>query len=159
MSASPLPSTDGTIYAVREWKETLDQDAPWWQKWYHRFVYRPFNEFSLRVMRIPPDNYVVLDGNRVTFSLVEDGGFFSSEHEADIACLTERYSYQGMPFGRAFPDRSGQCLGPTIFPRAKEPRKRAKPILSLIFKDRKQEESEQKELARYIRKLNQVLDQ
>lgn len=159
MSTYPLPAVDDTIYTVRQWKETLDPRSPWWQRWYHRFIYLPFNQFSLRVMKIPTVTSATIIGNEVRLSWLEDEGFFGSEHEADIACLTDRYSYQGMPFGRCLPHESGQCLGPTIFPRAKNPRKRSKPMLSLIFKNRKQEESEQQQLANYIKKLNQVLDQ
>ena len=158
MSANPLPSVDATIYAVREWKETLGPECKWWQKWFHRFIYLPFNEFSLKIVKIPPVTSATLCGDKVQFSWLEDGGFFASEDEADVACLTNRYSYQGMPFGRAFPSVSGQLLGPTIFPRAKNPRKREQPILSLVFKDRKKDEQEQRTLAEYLQQLHQVLD-
>lgn len=154
MSAQRLPQPDDGIYAVKQWKETLDPTAPWWQRWWHRFVYRPFNEFSLRVMKVPPDNHVTIDGSKISFSLVEDAGFFASEHEADIACLTERDSYQRYTFGRLYPRGSGQHTGPVIFPRAKNPRKRAKPILGMVIKPRKEEEQVMEKLAI----LNEILD-
>lgn len=157
--SSPLPVVDETIYAVREWKETLDPCCKWWQRWFHRFVYLPFQEFSLKVVKIPTVTSATITGDEVRFSWLEDAGFFGSEHEADIACLTERYSYQGMPYGRAYPSLSGQCLGPTIFPRAKNPRKRARPILSLVMKDRKRDEAEAREFSKCLQRLNQVLDQ
>lgn len=156
--SAPLPVVDETIYAVRVWKETLDARSPWWQRWFHRFLYLPFNEFSLKVMKVPTVTGATIIGSEVRLSWLEDEGFFGSEYEADIACLTDRYSYQGLPYGRSFPEVSGQCLGPTIFPRAKNPRKRARPMLSLIFKNRKQEESEQQQIAQCLKRLNQVLD-
>lgn len=158
MSASqPLPA-EQTIFAVREWKSTLDPRSKWWQRWFHRFVYLPFNEFSLRVMKVPTVTHAVIHGEKVELSWLEDAGFFASEDEADIACLTERYSYQGLPFGRSLPSDSAQFVNPTIFPRAKNPRKRAQPVLSLVIKDRKQDEYEQRTLSEYIQQLNQVLD-
>lgn len=158
MSAQRLPETDDPIFAVRLWKNTLDRDAKWWQRLFHQFIYLPFNEFSLKIVKIPPSTSVTVDGTRVTFSWLEDAGFFASEDQADIACLTDRHSYQRLTYGRAFPSDSAQCSGPTIFPRAKNPRKRAKPILNLIIKDRAQDEKEHQELAECLLQLNQVLE-
>jgi hypothetical protein len=137
MSAQPLPQVDDSIYAVRQWKETIDPSAKWWQKWFHRFIYLPFNEFTLKVIKLPPATSVTVEGSKVTFSWLEDGGFFASEDQADFACLTERYSYQRITFGRAFGPESAQVLGPTIFPRATRPRKRAKPVLEMIINPRR----------------------
>lgn len=159
MSARRLPQTDETIFAVRQWKETLDPSAKWWQRWFHRFVYLPFNEFSLKVMKIPTVTSVTVEGKRTTFSWLEDEGFFADEDAADAACLTERWSYQGMPFGQQFPADSAQVVGPTVFPRAKNPRKRAKPILRMIIKDRKVDEQRDRELAECLQQVNQVLTQ
>jgi hypothetical protein len=158
MSAQRLPEVDECIYAVRQWKTTLDPNAKWWQKLFHRFVYKPFNEFSLKVVKIPPATSVTIDGSKVTFTWLEDAGFFASEDEADIACLTDRYSYQQVTYGRAFPVDSAQCLGSTIFPRAARPRKRANPILEMIIKPRKEDDRERQRLAQTLAELNQVLD-
>lgn len=159
MSARRLPEVDDAIYAVRQWKQTLDFNAKWWQRWFHRFVYLPFNEFSLKVVKLPPATSVTIEGKKVTFSWLEDGGFFGDEDQADAACLTERYSYQQVTYGRAFPSDSAQCLGPTIFPRAKRPHKRARPILSMVIKSRKEDDRERQQLADTLARLNQVLDQ
>lgn len=159
MSAHPVPQVDGTIYAVRIWKDTLDPCAKWWQRWFHKFIYLPFQEFSLKVVKVPTVTSVTVEGDKTTFSWLEDGGFFASEHEADIACLTDRWSYQGMPFGRLFPSDSAQVLGPTVFPRAKNPRKRAEPMLALVIKDRKQDEQRDQQLAACLQQVNQVLSQ
>lgn len=122
------------------------------------FYIFPFNEFALRIIKIPTATSVTVTGNEVRFSWLEDGGFFASEDEANIACLTDRFSYQALPFGRSFPSRSAQFNSPTIFPRATNPRKRARPTLSLIIKDRKKDEQERQTLAECLTQLNQVLD-
>lgn len=158
MSARQLPAVDESIYAVRQWKDTLDPSARWWQRWFHRFIYLPFNEFSLKVIKIPPATSVTVEGPRVNFSWLEDGGFFDSEDQADTACLTDRHSYQRMAYGRIFPSDSAQCIGPTIFPRAKRPRKRATPILEMIIKPRREDDRDRRQLADHLAYLNQVLD-
>lgn len=154
MSARHRPETDEVIYAVRQWKETLDTSAKWWQRLFYKLAYRPFNEFSLRVVKIPPANTITVEGDRVIFTIVEDGGYFGSEHEADLACITERDSYQAMTYGRAYPRESAQCIGPTIFPRAKNPLKRAAPILEMVITSRKVDQRIKQELTR----LNETLD-
>lgn len=158
MSAQRRPEPDDVIYAVRHWKCTLDRSATWWQRWFHRLVYLPVNELALRVFKLPPVTSATIDGSKITFSWLEDGGYFGSEDEADIACLTDRYSYQQMTYGRAYPPESAQCVGPTIFPRAKNPRKRAKPVLAMLLKPRKEDDREREQLAQTLTKLNQVLD-
>lgn len=158
MSAQRLPQPDDSIYAVRQWKQTLDPGAKWWQKLFHRLLYCPFNEFALKVVKVPPATSVTIDGSRVTFSWLEDGGYFGSEDEAEIACLTDRHSYQRMTYGRAYPSDSAQCVGPTIFPRAKNPRKRAAPVLAMVIKPRREEDQERQELAECLAQINQVLE-
>lgn len=157
MSAQRLPQPDDAIYAVRQWKQTLDPSVKWWQRWFHRLVYVPVNEFALKVVKLPPATSVTIDGSKVTFSWLEDGGFFTSEHEADLACLTERYSYQRLTYGRAFPADSAQCAGPTIFPRAENPRKRAAPILEMVITPRKEITKSLSTLKQETNKLSEVL--
>ncbi len=158
MSARRLPEVDETIFVVRQWKTTLDPNARWWQRWFHRFLYLPFNELALKVFKLPPATSVTVEGHKATFGWIEDAGFFTDEDQADLACLTDRYSYQPVTFGRAFPAESAQCLGPTIFPRATRPRKRAAPILSMVIKPRRQDDRERRQLADTLAQLNQVLD-
>lgn len=133
MSTQRLPQTDDTLFMVSQWKEDLDKSAPWWQRWFYRFAYVPFNEFSLKVMKIPPYNETVVEGTRVTFRRWEVEGFFGSEHEADLGCLTERWCYKDYPFGRLMPPDSGQCGNGPTYPRAKNPTKRLKPVLSMAI--------------------------
>jgi hypothetical protein len=158
MSAQRRPEPDDCIFAVRHWKDTLDPSAKWWQRWFHGLVYLPINELALKVFKIPPATSVTIEGPKVTFSWLEDGGYFSSEDEAELACLTDRHSYQRMTYGRAYPADSAQCVGPTIFPRARNPRKRAQPVLAMLIKPRKEDDREREQLARTLTKLNQVLD-
>lgn len=129
MSAQPLPQVDQAIYMVAQWKDELDPVAPWWQRWFYRFVYVPFNEIALRVFKIPRATEVLIEGQRVSFRWWEVEGFFASEDEADVGCLSERWSYKDYPFGRLMTPESGQYGRGPIFPRAKNPRKRERPIL------------------------------
>lgn len=159
MSAFPLPQVDEKIRIVVQWKDMIDAGSPWWRKLYYDTVYKWFLEFSLKAMKIPNPTQVTIEGKKVTFSWLEWQGFFSSDDEARFACLGEKWGFKALPYGRLLPKESGQCVGEWIFPRAKNPAKRAPLMLSHVIKDRKQEESEQQQLAQYIRQLNQVLDQ
>jgi hypothetical protein len=63
-----------------------------------------------------------------------------------------------MIFGRVAPHNSAQYCG-TIFPRKKKnPRRWSKPVLSLVIKDRKEEERKDRTLADTLSYLNQVLE-
>jgi hypothetical protein len=154
MSARPLPQVDDTIYTVTQWKDELDSTYKWWQKAFYRFLYLPFNEFALRVVKIPRATEVVVKSNEYSFRWWEVEGHFSSVHEADIACLTERYCYKDYPFGRQLPGISGQIGHGPVFPRAKDPRKRIQPIMDTTFLPRREVSWLRNEIAR----LNQVLD-
>lgn len=158
MSARPLPQVDDKIRIVVQWKDMIDAGSPWWRKLYYNTIYKWFLEFSLKMMKIPNPTQVTIEGKKVTFSWLEWQGFFGSDDEARFACLEERWGFKALPYGRLLPKESGQCVGEWIFPRAKNPTKRASLMLSHVIKDRKQEESQQQQLARYIQKLNQVLD-
>jgi hypothetical protein len=159
MSAARLPQVDDVIYTVAQWKDDLDPDSPWWRRWFYKLVYRPFNEFSLKVMKIPPITNVVIEGNKVRFERFEIQGHFSSEHEADISCLTERWSYKDYPFGRLMPPEGGQYGDGPVFPRSTTPRKRTEPIFEYVIKDRRKDERERRTLAECLHELNQQLDQ
>lgn len=159
VSARRLPEVDENICVVVQWKDMVDARSPWWRKAYYRFVYAPFLEFSLRVVKIPNPTEVSIEGKRIRFSWLEWQGFFASADQAEIACVGERWGYKALPFGRSLPDVSGQYLDSEwVFPRAKNPRKRARPMLAMVFKDRKQEERDGERLRDYLRRLNQELD-
>lgn len=158
MSAQRLPEVDGKVRIVVQWKDMIDAGSPWWRRLYYNTVYKWFMEFSLKVMKIPNPTQVTVDGKRVTFSWLEWQGFFSTDDEARAACLESKWGFKALPYGRLLPKESGQCIGEWIFPRARNPVKRAPLMLSHVIKDRKQEEADHRELARYLAQLNQVLD-
>jgi len=150
------------VFKVSQWKTALDSTEPWWRKFFHKWIYLPFQDFSFGVMKIPPVKEVTVESDghgsvRRIFSWFEDEGIFEHEDQADYACLGEQWGYKKMPYGRLVPPESAQYSG-TIFPRKKNPRRWAKPTLSLIIKDRKQDEREHAALAECLAELNHVLD-
>jgi hypothetical protein len=155
MSARPLPQVDDTIYTVSLWKDELDSTYKWWQKAFYRFLYLPFNEFSLKVIKIPKATEIEREGDKVRFRIWEIIGHYGSPDEADITCTTPRHCYKDYPYGRRFPDISGQIGHGPVFPRAKDPRKRIQPIMDTTFLPRREVSQMRNEIAR----LNQVLDQ
>lgn len=154
MSAQRFPQIDDTIYTVTQWKNELDSTYKWWQKAFYRFIYLPFQEFSLKRIKIPRATEVVIKGGEYSFRWWEVEGHFGSEHEADLACLTERYCYKDYPFGRPFPVLSGQVGNGPVFPRAKNPRKRLRPIMEMAIIPQKRVGILESEIAR----LHQTLD-
>lgn len=160
-SVSPEP---GHVFKVSAWKTKPDLSAPWWQRWFHRFVYLPFQSFSITVMKIPPTKQVIVEsdaqGNiKKTFGWFEDLGIFEHEEQADAGCLIESDFYTRLPFGRLMPAQSAQYeYGSPTFPRKKNPKKWASPVLSLVIKDRKQDERKEEQWRECIAKLNHILD-
>jgi hypothetical protein len=154
MSANPLPQVDDVVYTVTQWKDELDPRAPWWQKAFYRFIYLPFQEFSLKAVKIPRPTETIIEGGKISFRIWEIQGHFASEHEADIACLTDRYCYKDYPFGRPYAPESGQIGKGPVFPRAKNPNKRIRPVLEMAIIPRRKITKLEGEVAR----LHQVLD-
>lgn len=158
-SISPVPRD---VFKVSVWKTKPDPSAPWWQRWFHRFVYLPFQNFSITVMKIPPVKQVAVEsdaqGNiRKTFGWFEDIGIFGDEDQANAGCLIESEFYTRLPYGRLMPEASAQYeYGCPTFPRRKDPKKWCKPVLSLVIKDRRQDEQEQKTLMEYLEKINRL---
>lgn len=133
MNARPLPETDSEIYMVVQWKDVLDKNSPWWKRLYYYTLYTWFMEFSLKVMKIPNPTEVSIDGKQIRFSWLEHQGFFEFEDQAEMACLETRWGYKRILFGRLLPRESGQYDSPWVYPRAKNPRKRAKLILTTVI--------------------------
>jgi hypothetical protein len=136
------------------WKDEVDSTYRWWQKAFYKYLYLPFNEFSLRVVKIPKATEVEREGNKVRFRIWEIIGHYSSPDEAEIACTTPRHCYKDYPYGRRFPDISGQVGSGPIYPRAKNPRKRIDPIMEMAIIPRKRVGMLESEIAR----LHQTLD-
>lgn len=150
------------VWKVSQWKWNVDAGTPWWQRWYFRFAYLPLLLFSYRVFKVPAVKEVLVESDehgklRHTFRWFEDEGIFDHEDQADAGCLGEHWAYCRLPYGRLMPADSAQYSGP-VFPRKQNPKKWANPQLSLVIKDRKQDELKDKNLADALSHLNQVLD-
>lgn len=145
------------VWMVAQWKWDLDPATPWYRKLFFKFVFRPFIHFSWRVMKIPCPKGIEVNGNKQTIFWFENGGFFSSEDQAEIACLSQWHGYKDVPLDRAFPPESAQYSS-LVFPRQKDPRQHRKaPTFNLVLRDRKQEEQERQVLADCLAELNEKL--
>lgn len=150
-------------YLVIQWKDRPDAREPWWVHFFYDHVYVPFQRFSFKYFNIPRAKQrtveVLPDGTRrETYSWFENGGFFDSSECADLACVDEQDGYKPVYKNRSAPRESAE-IGQVVFPRSKNPKRWAKPTLSLIVKDRKQDEREQQSWKECLRRLNQILDQ
>lgn len=150
-------------FLVIQWKDRPDAREPWWVHWYYNHVYVPFQRFSFKRFGIPRAKQRTVeklpDGTiRETYSWFENGGVFDDADCADLACVDEQDGYKPIYRNRCA-GRDSAEVGQVIFPRSKKPRRWYKPTMSLVLKDRKKDEQEQRTLAEYLRQLNQVLDQ
>ena|SRR5687767_4407590 len=159
MQPQRLADTLDRVWMVAHWKWELDASTPWYRRAFFKYVFRPFIHFSWNVMKVPCPKGVEVNGGKATVFWFENGGFFSSEDQAELACVGEWHGYKDVPLDRRFPPESAQYSS-LVFPRQKDPRQHRKsPTFSLIVKDRKQDERERATLTEYIQQLNQVLDQ
>lgn len=146
------------VWMVAHWKWELDKGTPWYRVAFFKYIYRPFIRFAWNWFKIPAANGLEIDGKKQTVIWFENGGFFSSEDQANIACTGEWHGYKDVPLDRAFPPESAQYSS-LVFPRQKDPRQhRKQPTFSLVLKDRKEEERDQEVLNKYIKRLHQALD-
>lgn len=146
------------VWMVAHWKWDLDPATPWYRRFFFKYIFRPFVHFSWNVMKIPCPKGVEVTGNQQRFLWFENAGFFSSEDQAEIACLSEWYGYKDVPLDRGFPPESAQYSS-LVFPRQKNPRQHRKtPTFSFILKDRAEDQRCQQTLKEYIAELHQVLD-
>lgn len=157
INTSPEPRD---VYKVSQWKWNIDEGSPWWRKFYFNRIFLPILNFSFGVIKVPAPKEVVVESDaqgrtRRTFRWFEDEGIFDCPEKADAACLGERWGYVRLPYGRLMPPDSAQYAG-TVFPRKKNAHKWARPTLSLVIKDRKRDEQEQKTLTEYLTKINQL---
>lgn len=155
------PSTDD-LYLVIQWKDRPDKEAPWWQHWYYDHVYVPFLRFSFNHFKVPRAKQVSVTADeqgRVTtvYSWFENGGIYDTPEQAETACIEEFDGYKNVPHNRCAPRDSAE-YGTVVFPRSKKPRRWAKRTMSLVVKDRKEDEQKDRTLAQALERLNQVLD-
>lgn len=149
------------VFKVSAWKWGIDCNSPRWRHIFFNWIFLPFLNLSFK-LGIPTPKEVLVESDerghvRRTFRWFEDEGIFEHEEQADAGCLGEHWGYTRLPYGRLMPPDSAQYAG-TKFPRKKNPNKWVKPKLSLIIKDRVKEEQEQRTLAEYLARINQVLD-
>lgn len=146
------------VWMVAHWKWELDPSTPWYRKAFFKYVFRPFIHFSWRWFKIPCPKGLEVTGNKQTIFWFENGGFFSTEDQAEIACTGPWHGYKDVPMDRCFPSESAQYSS-LVFPRQKDPRQHRKtPTFNLVVKDRKQDQSERETLAECLHQINQVLE-
>lgn len=141
------------IWMVAHWKWELDPETPWYRKAFFKYVFRPFIHFSWNVMKVPCPKGMDINGRKQTVFWFENGGFFSSEDQAEIACTNEWHGYKDVPLDRQFPIESAQYSS-LVFPRQSKPRQRRSPTFSLVVTPRER----LLELERQIAELRQVID-
>lgn len=156
-----IPEQPSRIWRVAHWKWELDPETAWYRRAFFKYIFRPFIHFSWNVMKIPCPKGMETEiaNGKARMFWFEDGGSFTSEDAADLACVSENHGYKEVPVDCRFDPRSAQ-IASLVFPRQKNPRQhRRTPTFNTILKDRKQDEAEKRKLAEYLQQLNQVLDQ
>lgn len=160
MRAENHLSRTKVIWKVSVWKDDVDPSSSWWLKLFFKHIYLNFLDFCFW-LGIPKTKEVIVESDehgkvRRTYIWYEDVGSFDHEDQAAAACLTDRYGYKGMRHGQLAPYESAQFQG-TIFPHKKNPKKWAKPVMSLVIRDRKEDERRDEALAECLNQINQVL--
>lgn len=147
------------VWMVAHWKWELDQGTPWYRRLYFKFFYW-FIHFSWNVMKIPCPKGMQIDGDKQTIFWFENGGFFSSEDQAELACTGKYHGYKDVPLDRQFPPESAQYSS-LVFPRQKNPRQhRRRPNFSIVATPREEITNLEKQIAeleRQIRELRQAI--
>jgi hypothetical protein len=146
------------VWMVAHWKWELDSTTPWYRRAFFKYLFRPFIHFSWQVMKIPCPKGIEIEGKKQRVLWFENGGFFSSEDQADIACIGTWHGYKDVPLDRCFPSESAQYSS-LVFPRQKNPRQHRKaPTFNLVVRDRNDEEHKARTLRESLAELNRVLD-
>lgn len=150
------------LYLVIQWKDRPDAREPWWVHWFYDHIHVPYLRFVFKHLRIPRSKQVSVTADekgRVTtvFSTFENGGVYDTPEQADVACVDEFDGYKNIPRNRCAPRDSAE-YGTVVFPRSKNPKRWSKPTMSLVVKDRKEDEQKDRTLADALARLNQVLD-
>jgi hypothetical protein len=142
------------VWMVVQWKWDLDPDTPWYRKWWLK-IFRLFIHFSWNVMKIPCPKGMEIEGDKQRIIWAENQGFFSSEDQAEIACITEWTGYKDVPMDRRFPLESAQYSS-LVFPRQKNPRQhRRAPTFHIVSAPR----SELEQLKEEVTKLREEIRQ
>jgi len=105
------------LYHVAVRKNGLDADSPWWQRWYFRFIWRPFLRFSFKAFQIPAPHKMNADGS---FTFLEGVGIATNLECADAMCKDECYRVAALPVNVGLPRESIQ-YEPHTYPRSRIP--------------------------------------
>lgn len=149
------------VWMVAHWKWELDPGTPWHRRFFFKYIYRPFIRFAWKRFKIPAVNGMEIEGNKYRVIWFENGGFFSSEDQANLACINEFHGYKDVPLDRQFPDESCQYSS-LVFPRQNDPRQnRRKPTFSIVATPRSEilrVEKQIVELEKQIKELRQAIN-
>lgn len=158
------------VWMVAQWKYGLDSTTPWYRQFFFKYVFRPFIHFSWNVMKIPCPKGVEIKGSsreggsdqgtpsgyKATIFWFENGGFFSTEDQAEIACTGYYDGYKDVPLDRAFPPESAQYSS-LVFPRQKSPRQhRRRPNFSIVATPREEITNLEKKIMELEKQVNQL---
>jgi len=158
MSAERFTQHVDRVWMVAHWKWDLDAATSWYRKAFFKYVFRPFIHLSWRWFKIPCPKGVEIEGRRQRIFWFENGGFFSSEDQAETACSSQWHGYKDVPLDRSFPVESAQYSS-LVFPRQKNPRQHRKaPTFNFVLKDRHEDLRQQRALKESLAELNRVLD-
>lgn len=101
--AQDSKATANKVYCLFQWKDELDESAPLWKKLYFWLIYRPFNQFSRFVLKVPSYNGETEDGRLWYFDFQ---GASSSQWRAEQRCETRNWAYKGMALDEDLQDRT-----------------------------------------------------
>lgn len=148
------------VWMVAHWKYELDTTCPWWRRAFFKYVYRPFIHLSFKRFGIPTVKGAEVEGGKTRYFWFENGGFFSSEDQAELACTGYYDGYKDVPLDRAFPPESAQYSS-LVFPRQKNPRQhRRRPNFSIVATPREEITSLERkilELEEQIKELRRTI--
>lgn len=156
-----LPERMDRVWMVAHWKYELDPLTPWYCKAFFKYVYRPLIHFAFTRFGIPTVKGATVEGGKTTYCWFENGGFFSSEDQAELACTSPWHGYKDVPLDRAFPPESAQYSS-LVFPRQKNPRQhRRRPNFSIVATPREEITNFEKqimELEKQIKELRRAIN-
>lgn len=100
---TPAHREVGKVYCLLQWKSELDNSEPWWKKLFFWLVYRPFNQFSRFVLKVPSYNGEDKDGKLWWF---EFQGAVTDKWQAEQACRSRQWAYEGLNLNELLPDKT-----------------------------------------------------
>lgn len=96
------------VILVSQRKYNLDENRPWWEKLYFRFVWMPVVRFGFKWMHIAGPAAMRPDG---TIELIEQQGVYTDPLCAKSAMKNEFYCMKPLPLDTPLPETSFQYKG------------------------------------------------